>query len=102
MRSPTVNEPANVETQVVGELERRRAEEAAAIAELAEMTVAEMDEAVLRPCPAEDLRQEAKERSGRRRPRPEDVEAAAEQLPEEQRQAVTEAVEAATTEETPR
>lgn len=84
--------PHNLETQVVGELDRRLAEEAEAILEVAEMTLAEMDEAGLRPGPVADLRAAAKAQSGRRRPRAEDHAEAAEDLTDDQRQAVVEAL----------
>lgn len=87
-----MTEPLNVETQMVGEVDRRRRLEEEAVAAVSEMTVSELEEAGLRPGPAEDLRRGAQQQSGRRRPRREDVAEAADSLTEEQRQALADAV----------
>ncbi len=89
-----MDHPHTTETQVTGELDRRLAEEAAAIEAAAEMTAKEMKEAGLDEGPVADLKEAAKEATGRRRPKPaEVVEVAEEQLSEEERRALEAAIE---------
>ena len=88
------------EPQVIGEADRRRAEEREALESAASMTVAEMKAQGLDDGPVADLKTAAKAATGKARPTAAEVARVGEDLPETERVAIEKAVNPAESKET--